>query len=213
MKTTIAILSVLFVLNTSANTAVESTNKMGLKLAKAASEKVVKNKNFMISPLSLSQALILAGNGTDRATRMELETLLGERIEKLNSASTQLVGSISSDVRPAVLSVNNSIWNTNGATDNARFRFNPVFKSIATEYYHAEAYSVDFRQQSAADAINGWADKKTHGLVKKIIELDVLRDMLWVIMNATYMEASWAEPFYKMGDNAPAFIGLGNKSM
>ncbi len=227
MKTTaLAIASGLIMMNASANTAVDSTNRLGLKLAKAASEKVVKNKNFMISPLSLSQALMLAGNGTDRATRIELETLLGDRMEKFNSASRQLVDSVSFSkdeamrirtqaphANPSVLSVNNSIWNTDGATDNARFQFSPVFKSIATEYYNAEAFSADFRKQSAVDSINGWADKKTHGLVKKIIELDVLQDMLWVIMNATYMEASWVEPFYKMGDRSPEFIGLGNKAM
>ncbi len=226
MKKLLALASVLMITGAFANTAVDTTNKLGLKLAREASVSVTKNKNFMISPLSLSQALMLAGNGTAEGTRTELENLLGDRMEKFNVAAYQLVKSVSFSkddatrlraqmphAIPSVLSINNSIWNTNGKTDNARFQFSPEFKSIATEYYDAEVISADFRQQSAVDSINGWADKKTHGLVKKIIELDVLRDMLWVVMNATYLEASWIEPFYNMGDRSPEFRGLDNKAM
>lgn len=211
MKTTLALAAGLMTLSAFANTSVEATNKIGLKLAQAAAKNAVKEKNFMVSPLSLSQALVLAGNGTNSATRAELESLLGSDIATLSVDSKALVSGISASKEqngPVTLSVNNSIWNTNGALDNAHFEFSPAFKKIAAESFNAEAFSVDFTKQSAVDSINGWADKKTYGLVKKIIELDTLQDMLWVIMNATYMETSWAQPFYKMGDNAPLFTGL-----
>ena len=222
MKTTaLALASGLMMMNAVANTSVEATNKIGLKLAQEAALNSVKNKNFMVSPLSLSQALILAGNGSAAHTRAELEGLLGAGLSSLNKDSSALVKGISFSkedamrvraeapyANPSVVSINNSIWNTNGATDRAHFRFSPLFKKAAVDHFNAEVHTADFKKQSAVDAINGWADKKTYGLVKKIIELDSLQDMLWVIMNATYMEASWAEPFYKMGDNAPLFTGL-----
>ncbi len=216
MKTIIALASGLVMMNAFANTAVETTNRLGLKLALKASQEVTKEKNFMISPLSLSQAVMLAGNGTNAGTREELETLLGDRMEKFNVASQSLVKSLnfSNEKEKAVkVSINNSIWNTNGATDHAHYVFSSTFRKTAVEYYNAEVFTADFRKQSAVDTINGWADKKTFGLVKKIIELDVLQDMLWVVMNATYMEASWVEPFYNMGDSSPAFHGLNNKTM
>ena len=216
MKTLITIASALMMMNASANTTVDATNKMGLKLALEASKDVTKNKNFMISPLSLSQAVMLAGNGTHAGTRTELESLLGDRIENFNSASVSLVKSLNSskeEGKKVVVAINNSIWSTNGATDHARYEFSSTFKKAAQDYYYAEVYSADFRKQSAVDAINGWADKKTYGLVKKIIGLDVLQDMLWVVMNATYMEAQWAQPFYDMGNSSPAFQGLTNKAM
>ncbi|MES2526324.1 MAG: serpin family protein [Bdellovibrionota bacterium] len=216
MKTIITLATLAFMTNAFANTAVDSTNRLGMKLALEASQDVTKEKNFMISPLSLSQAVMLAGNGTDAGTRLELETLLGDRIEKFNVASQSLVKSLNfaNEKEKAVkVSINNSIWNTNGATDHAHYEFSSSFKKNAVEYFNAEVFAADFRKQSAVDAINGWADKKTFGLVKKIIELDVLQDMLWVVMNATYMEASWVEPFYNMGDSSPAFQGLNNKTM
>ncbi|MFL5784736.1 MAG: serpin family protein [Bacteriovoracaceae bacterium] len=222
MKTTaFALASCFVVMNAFANTAVEATNKLGLKLAREASKTALQAKNFMVSPLSLSQAVILAGNGTDHATRAELETLLGADLNSLNADSAANVKSISFSkeqamrirtqapfANPSVLSVNNSIWNTNGATDRAHFEYSASFKKVAKDDFNAEVLTADFQTQAGADAINGWADKKTYGLVKKIIDLVTLKDLLWVVMNATYMEASWAEPFYLMGVNTPAFMGL-----
>ncbi len=216
MKTIMTIATLFIMTNAFANTAVDANNRLGLKLALEASQEVTKEKNFMISPLSLSQAVMLAGNGTTAGTREELETLLGDRMEKFNVASQSLVKSLNfaNEKDKAIkVSINNSIWNTNGATDHAKYEFSSAFKKTAVEYYNAEVYSADFRKQSAVDAINGWADKKTFGLVKKIIGLDVLQDMLWVVMNATYIEASWVEPFYNMGDSSPAFHGLNNKTL
>jgi serpin B len=219
MKTiALALASGLVMMNTFANTAVEATNKLGMKLAKETAVHALKEKNFMISPLSLSQAVTLAGNGTDRHTRVELETLLGSDLATLDADSAALVKGVSYSkeeamrirtqspwANPSVVSINNSIWNTNGATDRAHYEFSPLFKQLAKDHFSAEMFSADFKKQAAVDAINSWADKKTYGLVKKIIELDSLKDMLWVVMNASYMEASWAEPFRKMGDNAPLF--------
>ncbi len=216
MKTIMTIATLFIMTNAFANTTVDANNRLGLKLALEASQEVTKEKNFMISPLSLSQAVMLAGNGTTAGTREELETLLGDRMEKFNVASQSLVKSLNfaNEKDKAIkVSINNSIWNTNGATDHAKYEFSSAFKKTAVEYYNAEVYSADFRKQSAVDAINGWADKKTFGLVKKIIGLDVLQDMLWVVMNATYIEASWVEPFYNMGDSSPAFHGLNNKTL
>ncbi len=216
MKTILTIASSFLMLNAFANTAVNATNKLGMKLALEASKDVTQDQNFMISPVSLSQAVMLAGNGTSTGTRAELESLLGDRIEKFNSASYSLVKSLSStkeEEKKIVVSINNSIWNTNGATDHAHYQFSSSFKKAAKEHYAAEIFTADFKQKSAADAINGWADKKTYGLVKKIIEVDVLQNMLWVVMNATYLEAAWAEPFYAMGSYSPVFHGLNNKTL
>ncbi len=225
MKTTIALTTLLLTATAWSNSSVTASNKIGLKLA-AETAKLNKGKNFMVSPLSLQQALTLAGNGSNASTRLQVETLLGSSLENLNHDSSNLVKRISFSkaqalrlrtqapyTNPSVLSINNSIWNTTGKTDGRHYQFSSGFKSIASQYYNAEALSADFMQPAATDAINGWANKKTNGLIKEIIDNATTKKLLWVIMNATYLEASWAAPFYKMGDSAPAFTTLDAKQV
>lgn len=226
MKTMALTMTVLgaMLLNAHADTSVVTvTNKLGLKLAQE-SAKMLSGKNYMVSPLSLQQALNLAVNGTAGQTRHEVESLLGANVDGLNVESAQNVKRISFSVEqkkklqeenkhatPAVVSVQNSIWNTNGKTDGRHFEFSASFRDAAQKFYGAESASHDFKTQGAVDAINGWADKKTFGLVKKIIDLDALKPMLWVVMNATYIEASWRQAFHRMPVDQEFILADGQK--
>lgn len=220
---TLSVLASSFILSTAmANTAVTSTNKLGLKFA-LETAKMVKNENFMISPISLHQALTLAANGTSNGTRHEVEQLLGDDLENLNASSSSLVKALSFSpaqkkqmtdanryANPAVVAINNGIWHTNNK-QSLKFEFSQEFKDVASEFYGASSAALDFKAKGASDVLNKWADEKTYGLVKNIISDDILKDLKWVIMNASYIEAAWPQPFYKLGENSPQFE-LTNKS-
>lgn len=221
---TIVALATIAMTNAFASSAVNSNNKLGLKLG-LETAKVLKNQNYMVSPVSLQQALTLAANGSARGTRSEIESLLGADLESLNASSKKLVDSISfsveqkkrmqrenSWVNPSVVAISNSIWNTNGATDGRIYEYSESFKAVAREFYGSAApVSLDFKKPEAAKAINKWAEEKTYGLVKHIITADVLNPMLWVVINASYIEAAWQTPFHEMSD-APKFA-LANRSL
>ena len=212
MKTIIAatIVSALIISTAGAN--VSGSNELGLKLGLETS-RVMKGKNFMVSPVSLHQALSIAANGTDHATRREVEVLLGSSVEENNLFSLQFVKSLMSENmnkfvqmnKPNVVSIQNSIWRTNGATDGRLFIFAPEFQTAAKAYYNAESFDLDFKDADSAKIMNSWAEDKSKGLIKKIIDAETLDPMLWVIMNATYMEASWAKPFHTKELNSPQF--------
>lgn len=200
-----------------ASSSVKSTNTIGLKLA-AETGKILKNKNFMISPLSLQQALTLVANGTNNETRTQVETLLGSNLEQLNVESAAMVKALSFSEEqrkammvefpyalPAVVSIKNSFWNTNGATDDRHFEFSDFFKNIAKESYAAKGASLDFRAPGASEVLNKWAEVNTNGLVKEIIDDAELSKLLWAVMNASYVEASWPKPFNLMRSQAPKF--------
>jgi serpin B len=215
MKTLITATIISAILISTAGANVAGTNKLGLKLGLETS-KELKGKNFMVSPVSLHQALSIAANGTDLDTRREVEEILGSSVEENNLLSLQFVKSLGKKnqnkfvqmVKPNLVSIQNSIWRTNGATDGRLFIFAPEFKTAAKAYYNAESFELDFKNADSAKVINKWAEDKTKGLVKEIIDADTLDPMLWVIMNATYMEASWAKPFHEMKSNAPKFTLL-----
>lgn len=222
---TAATLATLIATNGFASPAVTSSNKLGMKLG-LETAKVLKNENYMVSPISLQQALTLAANGTARGTRAQVEAILGGSLEELNVSSKTLVEKISfsaeqrkrlqktnSWLNPSVLSISNSIWSTNGATDGRIFEYSDTFKSIAKSFYgSAEPMALDFMKPEASMAINKWAEEKTNGLVKKIISAEALNPMLWVVMNAAYVEASWQVPFTELTQDAPKFQ-LANQSL
>ncbi len=215
MKTLIAATVLSAILISSAGANATGTNKLGLKLGLETSKEMT-GKNFMVSPVSLHQALSIAANGTDHDTRREVEELLGASVEENNLSSLQFVKSLAPEnenkfvhmVKKNLVSVQNSIWRTNGKTDGRLFIFAPEFEMAAKAYYNAESHELDFRNDDSAKVINKWAEEKTSGLVKEIIDAETLEPMVWVIMNATYMEASWAKPFHELKANAPKFTLL-----
>lgn len=200
--------------------AVNTNNLLNEKLANAIVETQDEAKNFMISGTSLSQALSILANGSAGHTKSELESYLETSIEELNSENKSLMKSLNFTAKqkkeaqarnkysnPAIIATNNSIWRTSGLK-NGPYRFNPEFIQAADEYYSAEHKVIDFVQADSADKMNEWANVKTNGLIKEIIDHDTVKDMLWVIMNATYLEASWAKRFYVLSANAPVFHGI-----
>ncbi|MFP5386353.1 MAG: serpin family protein [Bacteriovoracia bacterium] len=217
MKALITILAFAALIS-SAGASVHSVNNLGLALGMEIS-KQAPGKNFMVSPVSLHQALSIAANGTNHETRSRMEDLFGITVEENNLLGMGLKKSLTQRShnklvhlnKGNVVAIENSLWRTNGKTDKRNYVFSPDFLEVSSQYFEAEAYSLDFRNTQSARTINQWADKKTRGLVKEIIDADTLDPMLWVIMNATYMEAAWAKPFHKIKENAPRFTLL-NKS-
>lgn len=193
-------------------------NLVGEHLASAVVETQETPENFMVSAVSMKQALAILANGTDGVTKDEMEGYLKSSVADLNDSSKELITKLnfsqaqkeemtreSRYVMPAVVSSQNSIWNTNGATDGAKFQFADKFKSEVKDYYSAEAFEYDFKKESTTEKINEWGADKTNGLIKKILDHDDVKDLLWIIMNATYLEANWAKSFYPVSNSAPSF--------
>jgi serine protease inhibitor len=188
--------------------AVSANNSLGLQLAREASQEKP-GKNFLISPLSLHLALSMAANGTAGTTRKELLRTMNfpESVEALNNGNSLLIGSLAYAKKetddglgpnPPVVAISNGAWHTNGAGDGRRFAFSKNFlQGLAA--YDAESGAMDFTDPSAAKRVNSWAEEKTYGLIPSIIDADSLREMLWVILNATYFEGSWEHGFHKSG--------------
>lgn len=209
-----------------ADEAVKANNLLGEKLATAIVKTNEEQKNFMISGTSLQQALSLVANGTAGHTRDALENYLDTSIENLNEANVLLKNKIHftqkqkeemvESVRfanPAVITTANSIWRTTSLSEGEVYKFAPSFVENAKTFYGAEHFVLDFKAKPSVKAVNKWAEDNTNGLVKKILNAEEMQDMLWMVMNATYLEASWKKRFYNLTHNAPKFTLLDGKSI
>jgi len=104
-----------------------------------------KEKNIVLSPLSIQVVLSVIAAGSEGATQQQLLDFLGYKsIDQLNFFVSQLVSIILSDAAPfggPRLSVANSVW------VEQTLPLQPFFKETVSTHYKATLSSVDFKNK------------------------------------------------------------------
>lgn len=78
-------------------------------------------------------------------------------------------------------------------SDN-RFPVYDDYVNLLTQYYQADYAKLDFASAEAVDAINGWCNQKTHGLIPTIIDV-IPPTAVAYLFNALYFKAPWTMAF------------------
>ena len=152
-------------------------------------------ENVIISPLSVSLALAIAYNGAAGDTKAAMAKTLAvssANDDDLNRANHDLMDIIEKADPSVQMEIANALWAQSG------FPINPAFLKLSRDSYGAPVESLDFEKapQQAADTINAWVDKNTHGKIPKIIERGDPTTRL-MITDAVYFKGRWALPFDK----------------
>ncbi len=168
---------------------VSSDNQFGIEFFKEIIA-IEPDKNLMISPLSLSQALLMTYNGAAGDTKSAFEETLflnNLTAEEINQAQKDLVESLL-EVDPGItISIANSIWCKEGLS------VKPEFITVNQNYYDAEVREELF-DQNTIDLINSWVNNKTNGKIDEIIDsIDPLTVMF--LINAVYFKGNWKFEF------------------
>ena len=155
-----------------------------------------KNKNLIISPLSIFQALSLVSNGAKDETLKELLTLLDDKgldeINEINSKILSLMKEMSSlEIANAIMSKLSPL---------------PKFSKIAKEKYSSEIQSL-----KSAKQVNNWCDKKTHGKITKIID-EIDESVFMIILNAVYFKGEWVNKFKKQSTTKKMFYNFNSQT-
>lgn len=163
----------------------ESQFDLAVKLFKE-SVSASKNKNVLISPLSVLLALSMTANGAEGMTKSEMEALLGGgiTIEDLNEYLYTYVNSLPSDEQNK-LKIANSIW----YRDEEDLTLDEDFLQAVTNYYDAELYKAPFNETTLTD-INNWVSKNTDGMIKKILN-EIPAEAIMYLINAIVFDAKW----------------------
>ncbi|XP_045827245.1 serpin-ZX-like [Trifolium pratense] len=172
-----------------------------------------KEKNALISPLSLQTVLSIIAAGTEGPTQRQLLSFLGsESITNLNTLSSQLVSSLLRDASPfggPSLTFANSIWVEKSLS------IYPSFKQMVTTDYMASLESHDFINEAdeAAKKVNLWAEKQTKGLIRQVISppIDSLTRLMFA--NALYFKGAWDQPFHPSKTKQYDFYLLNDSSV
>jgi serpin B len=159
------------------------------------------DSNIFISPFSVSSALQMVGNGAAGETRTEMQDVLkttGLPAGSLNEACRNLNQSLTS-LPGVTLNLANGIWYQNG------IQLKPAFVAENKNYFLAELGGVDFGNPKSADTINRWAENKTRGKIKDVVQFPFPPLTRVILANAIYFKGKWDCPFDKNATKPHAF--------
>lgn len=144
------------------------------------------NKNVVYSPISAHLALSMLLNGANKETAAQISDTLDLTLPQLTAANAQ-VKQLMQDLnsRPEgelKLMVANGLW----ALPQAGVRPDYIRDMKST-------FSAEVANLESVDQINSWANKKTNGLIPKVI--DDIAGIEMILANATYFKAKWTTPF------------------
>ncbi len=165
-------------------------------------EKIGQDRNFMISPLSLSMALAMTRNGaageTEAAMTETLKLTPFNDEEAINSYYSKLREALLATDPSTKLSIANSIWT------NKHITIKPAFISTNRDYFHSTVEAVDFGDPATVGRINQWASDNTQQLIDHVLdETDPMA--LMYLLNAIYFKGIWTSQFNKKQTQKASF--------
>lgn len=171
--------------------------RLSVDLFKAMS-KESKNKDLLISPLSIELALAMTANGAKGQTRAEIEKLLcGDMtVEELTLYLNNYVSLLPTDNKYK-MHIANSIWFRD---EEDRLTVNEAFLEKNKDYYGAQIFKKNFNDSQTVTDINDWVNNNTDGMIDKIVE-GISSDTVMYLINALCFDAEW-EKQYLLSDIA-----------
>jgi serpin B len=157
--------------------------------------KSFKNKNLVVSPLSIYQILSLTANGARGNTLHEMvKALSGNSITELNRINSEILKTIKNFTS---IEIANAIM--------AAFEPLDEFKKIAY------SYDATVERLKSADQVNNWCSLKTHGKINKIIDkLD--GGIVMILLNAIYFKGTWKKEFKPEKTQKKYFYNFGDQT-
>lgn len=177
------------VLSVNSKDMVSSDNQFGIEIFKRMLS-ADKGENLMISPLSISQALLMTYNGADGDTKKAFEETLflnDLTIDEVNQSAQELVEALLEVDPGVIIDIANSIWYRD------EYTIKPEFIQVNEDYYNAEVQQLVFNDE-AVDIINAWVKDKTNDKIEEIIDsIDPMT--LMFLINAVYFKGNWKYQF------------------
>ena len=164
-------------------------------------------ESIVMSPLSMAYLLGMVANGAPQGSATEgeiLYSLIGknfkdaaydcpffpfstplfnELFQTLITWASQVDSNVKLELADALFSDN-------------RFSVYDDYVNLFAQYYQADCSKLDFTSTEAVNAINGWCNQKTHGLIPTIID-QIPPTAVAYLFNALYFKAPWMNEFKK----------------
>lgn len=175
-----------------------ASNEAGIQLLKKISAEE-EGENTIFSPVSLFTMLAALADGADGKTLAEISAIINPGqlpSDEMNEKYRDLINTLTSSgyeqngKKTTLVELANSLW----IQENLQVK--DGFLKDANTYYGADAYNVNFADDSAVSAINRWIEDKTRNKIQSFIsEVDPQTAMM--AFSSLYFNGKWQDPFDK----------------
>jgi len=146
-------------------------------------------ENIIFSPWSLQTALLMATEGAEAESLVDLEALLrleSTSLESIRNEYNSVYESLTStSYHPTVTSANALFY------DASRLALNDSYSDLIQDYYNAGSENLSFADPSSRDQINEWVSQRTNELVPEILQDPIPSNQLFYLINALYFKSDW----------------------
>jgi serine protease inhibitor len=188
----------------------KASAEIGIKLYNE--EKKKKAGNLLFSPFSIQSALSLLALGSKGSTLNQIMDLVGgnniESLQELKSQFGRALSTIKSSDQYTIESVNSLFVQEN-------YKLKQSFVTDLKDNFGADIRTTNYaKPKAAADLINTYVEKKTHGKILDLISPSILgADTKIVLINALYFKGMWKQPFDKKKTSKQVFHLTDKKSI
>lgn len=148
------------------------------------------DENTMLSPLGASITLAMLANGASQESKTEILNAFeidDSGLERLNKAMQNICRDLPHNVKGSVITMANGLWLYDILSIDSDYskKLNDIFNTSIDTFDN---------QTSGITKINSWVNKNTNGLINKLLS-DDNNELLMLIANVLYMNASWKDDF------------------
>lgn len=151
------------------------------------SMKKEKNKNILVSPLSVICALAMTANGARGETRSQMEEVFGASLNELNPFLGSYI--LTPPLGEVKLHLANAIW----VRDGMDFTVSQEFLKTNKQYFDFEVNKAPFNEATLKN-INCWVCKQTEGMIQEILD-SIGREAVMYLVNALAFQAEWQNAY------------------
>lgn len=167
-------------------TVCNASNDFGMRVFSGLLDKA-QGREVSFSPLSLSLALAMAGEGAEGETFKQFVDVIGwgdATKDEIGAYYKKMIAGLVTTDPQVSFSSCNSFW----AAKNLVLLDD--YKSLLTRSFAAESFSVDFSDSATKDRINQWCSDKTDGKIPQMLsELSPATRLM--LINALLFKAPW----------------------
>lgn len=175
----------------------ESAEKFASEFASLAYSEYNKDKNFVVSPISVYMAMSLAAQCADGQTQNEILSLLGVTYEQLLSGFSDFYRSIYSEYYfrsdedknqlSGIINLSNSIWIDTHAT------YKQDCIDVLSDRFYCNSFSAEFKDnnQEANKSVRKFVKDNTRGLIDRDFRLSDRTS--FALINTLYLKDIWSE--------------------
>ena len=145
--------------------------------------------NLMISPFSASLCLSMAAAGAAGETFSQMAATLGFdsfTAEEIGSYYQAMCQGLAEADNSSSLAIANALWTA------VELPLNPAYAEFLRSSYEAEVGQLDFGDPSSVNAVNGWVNRHTRGMIPTLLD-NPDPDLRLLLANALYFKGKWAK--------------------